>query len=268
MIHSTHQGSGSPPFVFIHAFGCARSDWDKQLQFFSNRHELVAVDLGGHGTTPARVEHCQVETHGADVAALITALNLAPAVIIGNSLGCRVALEVAARVPAHTKALILVDGSRLGQVGDGPTTGHAILGNGVDANDYAEFVVGMFAKMFSPGCDPRTVVAMTERAQRIPAQLAAALLADVGRHDAEKMDELLASLTVPVHLIQSTMITADGARVSLARGQTSPYLEMMKSKVAAVSIDIVEDSGHYPPIERAENTNAAINQFVQRLSAI
>lgn len=265
MIDSTHQGRGSPPLVFVHAFGCARSDWDEQRRFFSHRHELVAVDLGGHGTTPARPEHRWVETHGADVATLVSELNLAPAVIVGNSLGCRVALEVAARAAAHTRALILVDGSRLG---DAQSTANAILGNGVAASEYADFVVPMFAKMFSPGCAPSTVTAMTERAQRMPAPLAVSLLADVARHDAQKMDGLLASLTVPVHLIQSTLITADGERVSLRQGQTSPYIEMMKSKVTDLSIDIVEDSGHYPQIERPLETNAAIAQFLRRLETL
>ena len=265
MIHSTHQGSGSPPLVFVHAFGCARSDWDEQLRFFSDRHEVVAVDLGGHGTTPARADHRWVETHGADVAELVTALKLAPAVIVGNSLGCRVALEVAARAAAHTRALILVDGSRLG---DAQSTGNPILGNGVAASDYADFVAGMFALMFSPSCAPSTVAAMTQRAQRMPAQLAVSLLADVGRHDAQKMDELLACVTVPVQLIQSTMISAEGERVSLARGQTSPYIDIMKSKVADVSIDIVEGSGHYPQIERPQQTNAAIERFLQRLATL
>ena len=128
LIHYTRKGSGAPPLVFVHAFGCDRSDWDDQIAHFSPLHDCVAVDLGGHGSTPAGPMHKRVETHGRDVADLITTLNLSPSIIIGNSLGCRVALEVASRVPDRTRALILVDGSRLGRRGEQCGLGQGDLG--------------------------------------------------------------------------------------------------------------------------------------------
>jgi pimeloyl-ACP methyl ester carboxylesterase len=132
-IHYARKGIGAPPLVFVHAFGCDRTDWEAQIAHFSPTHDCVAVDLGGHGMTRARPDHRRVETHGRDVSELITSLNLTPSVIIGNSLGCRVALEVATRVPERTKALILVDSSRLGMRGQ---PNNAALGNGASAVGY------------------------------------------------------------------------------------------------------------------------------------
>ena len=71
LIEHTRTAGGTPPFVFVHGFGCARSDWDAQVAHLKPRHETVAVDLGGHGTTPGTMEHARIETHGRDVADLL-----------------------------------------------------------------------------------------------------------------------------------------------------------------------------------------------------
>jgi pimeloyl-ACP methyl ester carboxylesterase len=260
VIHHTRSGRGTPALVFIHAFGCARSDWDAQVTQFSTNYETVAVDLGGHGTTAARPEHIRVEAHAQDVVDLMSELNLQACVIVGNSLGCRIALEVASRAPTRTRAVVLVDGSRLGTPG---TTGHAALGNGIEAANYRDFVAGMFAKMFSRTCDQQLVADMTTRAQALDPDFASRLLADVGRHDREKMDELLAAVRVPSLAIQSTRITADGQRISLSPRETSPYLELLKTNVPDVVVSIIPDSGHYPQIEQAQATNAALKAFLQ-----
>lgn len=262
VIHHTRSGVGAPALIFIHAFGCARCDWDAQVARFSPRHETLAVDLGGHGTTPARPEHIHVERHAEDVLELMSRLDLDSCVVVGNSLGCRIALEVASRAPERTRAVILVDGSRLGVPG---TTGHAALGSGVDAAGYRDFAVTMFAKMFSAACDPETVAAMTRRAQALEPEFAVKLLADVGRHDAQKMDGLLSAVRVPLLAVQSTRITPDGQRISLSRGETSPYLELLKSTVTDLTVTIVPDSGHYPQIEQAQATNAAIEAFLESI---
>jgi pimeloyl-ACP methyl ester carboxylesterase len=261
LIHYTRTGTGAPPLVFVHAFGCDRTDWEAQIAHFSLRHDCVAVDLGGHGMTSARPDHRRIETHGRDVSDLITFLNLPPSVIIGNSLGCRVALEVAARVPKRTKALILVDGSRLGKRGQ---ANNAALGNGASAAGYQAAARRMFAQMFGPDFDKARIEAMIARAMQVEPEFGTALLADIGRHDAEQMDALLAAVRVPLLAIQSTMITPDGARLSLSRGQTTPYLDMLREKVPRVEIELVAGVGHYPQLERPMEINALIEAFVGR----
>jgi len=61
LLHHVYAGQGRPPLVFIHAFGCDHTDWDAQITKFSRRYAVVAVDLGGHGGTPARPGHARQE---------------------------------------------------------------------------------------------------------------------------------------------------------------------------------------------------------------
>jgi pimeloyl-ACP methyl ester carboxylesterase len=263
VIACTHLEGGTPPLIFIHAFGCARSDWDAQLAHFAPTRTCIAVDLGGHGDTPAQPEHTTVEAHARDIVDLMIAHDLPPAVVIGNSLGCRVTLDMAGRAPERVCGLVLVDGSRLSPTGD---TNHAALGADAGPEHYTSVARRMFAQMFSPDCDPAIVTAMAERAVSIEPAFGLALLADIGRHDLEEMERLLGSVSVPVLAIQSTQITADGQRHQLGVGQTSPYLDLLLATVSDLTIDIVTGSGHYPQVEQPAKVNAALETFLARFA--
>src|SRR5262245_17286222 len=112
LIHYVNNGDGRPPIVFVHGFGCARGDWGAGVAQLSQRHRTIAVDLRGHGRSPGAVQDCSIERYGADVAEVLRELELTPAVIVGHSMGCRVALEAALQAPAEACAVVLVDGSQ------------------------------------------------------------------------------------------------------------------------------------------------------------
>jgi pimeloyl-ACP methyl ester carboxylesterase len=116
--------------------------------------------------------------------------------------------------------------------------------------------------MFSPDCDSNIVAEMTKRALAIEPTFGMSLLADIGRHDSEKMERILRGTTVPVLAIQSTYITKNGQRNQLAGSQASPYLNLLRSTVSNLTVDIVTDSGHYPQIEQPEKVNKALSKFL------
>lgn len=262
LIHHTRKGSGTPPIVFVHGFGCARSDWDPQVAALSGKHETVAVDLGGHGTSPGTAAHSKIETHGQDVADLMNELKLAPAVLVGHSMGCRVVMEAARRAPDRTKALILVDGSRLGEAGSRSYEGRAKV---LAEIGYATAARNAFAQMFGADYDKAKRQAIIDRAVARDPNIAGPLFADIGRYDSHEFDKLLASVRVPMLAIQSTQTLADGARMGLLPGQTTPYLEMLRAKIKGVTIDIVPGIGHFPQLERPDATNAMMAAFLKRV---
>jgi pimeloyl-ACP methyl ester carboxylesterase len=113
LIHHVLTGTGRPAVVFVHGFGCAHSDWDAQVAHISPRHLTVAVDLRGHGVSPGTAAKCSIERYGADIAEVMQALALSPAVLIGHSMGCRGVVEAALQAPAHVAGIVLLDGSQL-----------------------------------------------------------------------------------------------------------------------------------------------------------
>jgi pimeloyl-ACP methyl ester carboxylesterase len=70
------RGSGAPALVFVHGWSCDRTDWDGQLDWFSAHHQVVAMDLAGHGESAAGRQAWTMVAFGDDVVAVVEALGL------------------------------------------------------------------------------------------------------------------------------------------------------------------------------------------------
>ncbi len=253
VLDHTREGRGKPTVVFVHGFGCARSDWDRQVAHLRGRFETVALDLGGHGTTPGTSAHERIETHGRDVAALLAELDIERAILVGHSMGCRVVTHAMTEARARVAGLVLVDGSRLGPAG---STIYLDRHKRVAEIGYRAFVQPLFAQMFLPGVDPAISQPIIDRALARPEAIAGKLFPNIGRWDSEHFDTAFGSVRVPLLAIQTTTTTAAGERGPMVAGQTS---------LPGARIEIIPGVGHFPQIERAAEVNALLDGFLAEL---
>jgi pimeloyl-ACP methyl ester carboxylesterase len=243
----------------VHGFACAHVDWHFQIEEFRKSREVVACDLRGHGATPGRAHECSIAHYGGDVAALLAALELPKAVLVGHSMGCRVVLEANRLAPERMAGIVLIDGSRLGS-GD-PDAAEAAARAAIESKGYPAFAGDFFRAMFfraSPEAD-----AIVERAVRSSASFGADLLPRVARWDAAMLDAALAAVRAPLLAIQSTTMDTSRQRVPMKAGDTSPWLDLLRSRGARVGI--VPDTGHFTMLEAPERVNAMIGAFLERL---
>jgi 3-oxoadipate enol-lactonase len=125
LIHHTIRGSAMRPVVFVHGFGCGLTDWDAQVAHLSSRYQTIVVDLRGHADSPGSAADCSVERYGADVAELMRAFSLTPAVLGGHSMGCRVVAETALQAPELIAGVVLVGGSQFAPAMEAPCARHS-----------------------------------------------------------------------------------------------------------------------------------------------
>src|SRR5437667_11821189 len=78
------------------------------LPVLAERHQVIAVDLQGHGRTADLDGPVDVRLMAGDIAALIDHLELASPDVVGYSLGGGVALQTAAQYPAKVRRLVAV----------------------------------------------------------------------------------------------------------------------------------------------------------------
>jgi 3-oxoadipate enol-lactonase len=102
------EGDG-PPVVLLHGLGSSSADWGLQTEAFSQRHRLIMVDLRGHGRSQDGARLYTIEQMAEDVAALIARLGIAPAHVVGLSLGGCTGQLVAVRHPECVRSLVLVN---------------------------------------------------------------------------------------------------------------------------------------------------------------
>jgi pimeloyl-ACP methyl ester carboxylesterase len=264
-LHYVHAGSGKPPLVFVHGFGCSHEDWLLQIDELKSRFETVACDLRGHGRTPGRPHECSIAHYGGDVAALLSLLDLEDSILIGHSMGCRVVLEAARIIassehPQRVAGLVLIDGSRTGS-GD-PQAAEDAARATIGKSGYPAFAEDLFRRMFfAPSALAEAVVV---RALRSTAEIGPTLWPGMARWDAAEMDAALAAVRCRVLAIQST--TRDPltlVRSTLKKGETSPYLDLLRKSLKDLSIEIVPDTGHFTQIEAGAEVNRLIRRFAE-----
>jgi len=91
----------SPAFVFVHGWAQAAQTWHGQLEYFASSHEVLALNLPGHGGTPDQpVEKWE--------AAILESLPDEPLVLIGWSLGGILGLQLALHHPTRLAGLVLL----------------------------------------------------------------------------------------------------------------------------------------------------------------
>jgi pimeloyl-ACP methyl ester carboxylesterase len=257
-LHFVHQGRGAPPLVFVHGFLCSHEDWRFQLDELGKSHEVVACDLRAHGKTPGRAQDCSIEHYGGDVMALVNNLELPNPVLVGHSMGCRVVLEANRVAPDRVAGLVLIDGSRAG-TGDAAAAEAAAQAQ-IAQVGYATWAEDLFRQMFLQST-PATE-RLVQRAVRQSADIGAALWPRAARWDAGTLETALAAVRAPVLIIQTT--TRDpqtGKRGPMQPGQSSPYIDLLKSRLANCRVEVLPGLGHFPQLEAPERVNRLIAEF-------
>jgi pimeloyl-ACP methyl ester carboxylesterase len=106
---SVAEAGGGPPAILLHGLGATKVSLLPTLAALAPSHRVVAVDLPGFGDSvkPLRAGYDAPYFARATVA-LMDALGVRRADLIGNSMGGRVALEVGLRFPARARRLALL----------------------------------------------------------------------------------------------------------------------------------------------------------------
>jgi pimeloyl-ACP methyl ester carboxylesterase len=101
-------GEGEP-LLLIHGLGSSSRDWDLQLDFFAQNYKLILVDVRGHGRSGKPPGPYSIPLFAEDTAKLIQALQIAPASILGISLGGMIAFQLGISYPDLVKNLVIVN---------------------------------------------------------------------------------------------------------------------------------------------------------------
>ena len=106
LYYETH-GTGRP-LILLHGGLGSGEMFGPVMPMLAERHQVIAVDLQGHGRTADIERPIDVRLMAGDISALIDHLGLDKPDVVGYSLGGGVALQTAAQYPAKVRRLVLV----------------------------------------------------------------------------------------------------------------------------------------------------------------
>ena len=106
-------GDRGPAVVLIHGFGASWGHWRKNLPVLGQTCRCYALDLIGFGASAKPLPNSEIdytfETWAALVAAFCQEIVQTPAFLVGNSIGCVVAMQCAVDFPEQVLGLVALN---------------------------------------------------------------------------------------------------------------------------------------------------------------
>jgi pimeloyl-ACP methyl ester carboxylesterase len=97
------------PILFLHGFGASLQTWDSWAQALSEDYRVISVDLPGFGLTGEDPSGIYTDQRSVEVLeAFLKELNIPKVVLVGNSMGGKLAWQFTARYPNQVSKLVLI----------------------------------------------------------------------------------------------------------------------------------------------------------------
>jgi len=244
-LHYAERGESRPgghlPVLLIHGAAASSAIWMMVLARLGRTLRAVAIDLPGHGPSPAPGGEAESITGYRDaVGTLAATLCLGRSVLVGHSMGALVALDAALTWPDKMAALVLCGASPRLPVHDDLLA--------VVRDDYQQFPAFLAKRALSPAVKPALRRAFVGAGLTAPQQTA---LADYAAIAAADFTARLPALTCPVIWLHG----ADDRIVPLPPEQSAGPNS---------AVIVLPDVGHILPVEAP----AAIADVAVRLAGV
>ena len=258
-INYEQQGSGEP-LLLIPYLAADHACYAFQVAEYAKQFTCISLDLRGAGESDKPDGAYSIELFADDTAALMEAIGLERAHVMGLSLGAAVAMWLAAKYPSRVRSLSLHSAwPRTDAFLTNVVQGWQALARG--AGSVADLVVlGIFPWCFTPElytAKPEYVASLAAFVRSRPAQPIEAFLRQSDAVLAHDVDAQLERIRTP------TLFTFGGRD----RLTSTRFADRLRQGVRDSAVHVFEDCAHAPIYEQVEEFNRRTLEFLQRRTA-
>ncbi|MBE0484049.1 MAG: alpha/beta hydrolase [Bacterioplanes sp.] len=250
-----NDNAGKPAIVMVHGFSADKDVWPRFAKHFVADFDVIIPDLAGHGDTgfDATWDY-SIAAQTARVAALLAALNIEQAHIIGNSMGGYLAAQFAISYPQQTLSATMVDPA--GVSFPQPSEMYQLIAQGdnpffiENRRDFDRFYPMTMAQ---PPYLPKVVLAAVAQKYIERREQLEKIFNDF--HGSELLDDQLSQLTAPAMLWW-------GDQDRLLHVSAVP---VWQAGVPQLATHVFEGIGHMPMVEIPQQTATLYRAFLDGL---
>ncbi len=240
--------------LLLTGLGSKRLGWARQLEVFGREYRTIAMDYRDTGDSDGASDDYTVDDLADDAGALLTALGVTRAHVIGISLGGFTALHFALRRPDQLDRLTLVSTSAGGRANVPASPEILALLTPASGMEIGERAIYTYSRIMAP----EFVAAHPEELERI-----AATARYRPQSPAAYMRQLRAALTHDVAddlgRITAPTLVIHGALDPLIPPANGEYLA---AHIPGARHIVYPNTGHIPIIERASDFNRDVLAFL------
>lgn len=242
-------GESGDAIVLLAGLTLTREIWDAQAKTLAQTHRVIRPDLRGVGASNVPEGPYLMETHAGDVAAVLDALGIKRATIVGHSIGGYVAIAFARMYTERLARLALV-GSRIdADTAEVSKIRYDLAARAESEHSSAAIATWLYPRMFAPGryeSDPeltRTILAMMNAADY---RGAAATLRGMAMRDPGT--DIAPDLHVPALVVAGAL--DQSVPMEIARDAAAAFPNSRS--------EIARESGHLSMMEEPERVSALL----------
>ncbi|MCP4290802.1 MAG: alpha/beta hydrolase [bacterium] len=239
-------GAGETTLVLVHGWSCDQTYWREQVPFLAENFTVVTVDLAGHGQSGQGRQDYTMQAFGADVAAVVSALDLKNVYLVGHSMGGSVVVEAAGLLPERVVGIIGVDTLQEMHWDIAPEQVDGYLVPfGADFPGTAKKFV---SSMFPAGADTAVVNWVSNDMSSAPQEIAISAMKNLFTHD---LRPTLATLTVPLWCLNANQMPVD--------------FQGWEAYQPGYTAVLMEGVGHFLFLERPGEFNTKLVDMIGRM---
>jgi pimeloyl-ACP methyl ester carboxylesterase len=286
-LHAEIKGSGSTAVVFEAGVAATSLSWSLVQDEIAKSGQTIAYDRAGLGWSDS-AESCNLEAILADLRALLDRAQIAsPRIVVGHSFGGLIALAYAARYPQEVAGLVLVDPAGASEWAHPTQALQATRAHGIFLSRVGELLAYLGVVRFAlnlaargSGAVPRLIArassgksgaAFTERMlgeiRKLPKQAWKGVQLHWSTPKCFRTSALsLAALPPIAAAVLRETEKIEAPTIVLSAGNSSPAQRADHERLARTvrhgRLQIVEDSGHWILLDRADVVVRAIKELL------
>lgn len=249
-IHVAQRGGGDLALVFLHYYGGSSRTWDGVARHLADRYRIVATDHRGWGESDAPADGYRIADLAADAEGVIAALGLQRYLLVGHSMGGKVAQLIASRRPEGLVGLVLVAPSPPSPMLLSNEE-RATLAGAYGSRESVEFVIDhvLTAKPLDAACRAQVVEDSLKGAPQAKAAWPnVAMREDIGA--------AVTSIDVPTVVVAGALDQVD--RIATLQAELMP-------RIVHAAMHVLPGTGHLSPLEAPTEVARLIDRFAESI---
>jgi pimeloyl-ACP methyl ester carboxylesterase len=247
-------GSGEELIVFLHGVGADRTCWKYQLEYFGRQgYKVAALDMRGTGDSQARDANGEVlkidrEEFARDVDAAIRELGFAKANWVGNSMGGVVILEALAQDLQTLDRIVLSN-----TFAKHPDSANILPrpAKALATKSLAEFATERIPMTLRSDIDKETLDEAIHAMARKDVEAYLATWRTTWSPDRRSL--------LPTIKHRTLVVGSDKDLIT-----PLPLSQELADNIPGARLEVVTDAGHIPSLDRPEQFNQIVLEFLQQ----
>lgn len=249
------KGNGDTLLVLVHGWAINKTYWKNQIDTFSKRFTVAAIDLGGHGESGKNRDSYSLEDYTNDILAVINSIKAEKIILVGHSMSGDIVLNVANTIPGKVKGIIGIDNFK------SITTQYSKQDSaGIDSfttnlrKNYKEVVTewcykGLFPAGYKDSSIMKNLLGDVLKTDSLVSvkTIESMILSELGT------GERLQRLSIPLYVITSEFAPVD--KVILNTYSKNGFNEK-----------IIKGTGHYPMVEKPGEFNRLLFEIIDEIA--